>query len=465
MNNLKNGNSFDSLLHRRTEFKEQPNPIDVYFGDLQENIEDTLYLLEKNQYTGILSASDGWYIFFVYDKTERRFETESEREEAIKSVKKILSERIGERIQGQFYRDFFSDKKVDVNSKLFLGLADNLKQIFNYKESIRQKNATTLLTLDAYDVFQLRKNLGDSNLQTVFVQFDNNPVTLDKFINEMIFDGFQIEKSSIPQIQSELNTRVRIFIERELLAREGYRRNLQFDPEVQYYVSMWRDYFLSQSFLSSQIEKENITDSAALEYYEQRYDSVRTSDLVNVIEILVDSLSKAEKLYARALNGEDFKQLANKYSMRSWTKNTDGEFGLFPVTMMQEIGSTAATMKIGEISAPIKVKEGYSIIKLTDRQKARTEVPSKTFEEVKNSLKREIAYENKFEAIIDTTANLANSNFIEINPVALNNIEITNLNSFAIRIMGFGGKITAVPLSKPFTDWIYKWKSKPNILP
>lgn len=462
---LSSGVPFDTLINNRPEYTEQPQPIDVFFGDLIKNIEDSLYNLDINEYTSPVSAEDGWYIFYAYEKRERVFINKDEIEDAKNTVRKILENRKGEKVQNKFYREFFADKKVDVKKDLFFLLAKELSKVFERKQEIRLKENTTLLTLDPYDVMDIKSAIPDSILMSGFIQFNSFPVSLNDYIDELVFEGLQFEDYTERKLIVRLNTRTKIFIERELLAREGYSRNLDQSEEVRKYVRMWREYYLAQAFLSSQIEKVSISDQQAASYYKSGYDTTYYPEKINIIEILVSDPDTAEYVFKKALEGIDFRILADKYSERMWTKKTSGEYGLFPSSLFGEIGRQASKMNIGEISRPFEVRDGIAIIKLIDRIKEKITPPEKTFDEIKNRLKRELAYDQQLSSLIYTTAEFANKTNISINGYELNNLEVSNLNSFAIRVMGFGGKITAVPLSKPFTEWVYRWLTKPDILP
>ena len=464
-NELIIGKDFNSILSERPEFKDQENPILVYFGDLIKPIEDALYELSANEYTRPKLGPDGWYIFYVYETIDNSPKTPQEKENSENTVRKILESDLGETIQAQYYRNFFANKNIDVNRQLFDDLFNQLDQIFMTKSMIKDPESTTLIHLDAYDVKKIKLNIGEEKLNTSFVQFQQNPVSLNEFINEMAFNGYNIEEYSREGLREKLSVDVRIFIERELLAREGYRMNLQNNDEVKKYMRMWTDHYLSQSYIGSKIDELNISDDEARKYYDAKNKPTEYSDLVNIIEIFSTDKKVIQKVKQLAIDGSDFRELAKKYNERVWTKSTSGEYGLFPSHMFGKVGSTATELSINEVSEILELDEGYSIIKLIDKQQQKVEPPSKSFDELKNQLKREIAYERKINELVESTASMANQSDIKINYSALNSLNITNINSFAIRVMGFGGKITPVPIVKPFVEWVDGWKSKSNVLP
>ena len=208
-----------------------------------------------------------------------------------------------------------------------------------------------------------------------------------------------------------------------------------------------------------------VSDSAALiEYKKVNKDEVYPVQ-VNIIEVLTDSLELINKIKSDIDAGVDIKILAAKFSEREWTKSKQGEFGFFPVTAFGEIGRIAAKMDIGDIYGPLKVPEGYSVFKLIDRKEERVIEPLKDFELEKEKIKRNLAENIAYEEILEKTVGFAERNKIEIDYKKLQAIKVSTINSFAIRQMGFGGKITAVPLLAPFTEWVNEWLKQKQDLP
>ena len=68
----------------------------------------------------------------------------------------------------------------------------------------------------------------------------------------------------------------------------------------------------------------------------------------------------------------------------------------------------------------------------------------------------------------DFTYNLAVKYGVNLNLDLLDKIVVTTIPSFGIRYLGFGGKMTAVPLIAPNADWADKWikdQQKPKVIP
>lgn len=92
----------------------------------------------------------------------------------------------------------------------------------------------------------------------------------------------------------------------------------------------------------------------------------------------------AEDIRSRALAGENFAALAEKYSEDPSVKNNKGDLGFFAKTAMVEPFAEAAfsLKKPDDISDIVKTRFGYHIILLKDKKPAH----QKSFDEVKNDL-------------------------------------------------------------------------------
>ncbi len=67
--------------------------------------------------------------------------------------------------------------------------------------------------------------------------------------------------------------------------------------------------------------------------------------------------------------------------------------------------------------------------------------------------------------IINKTNAFAENTSITINYDVLKSIEVTKINSFTIRHMGFGGSITGAPIYAPNYEWTWKYNTKFDNLP
>lgn len=134
-------------------------------------------------------------------------------------------------------------------------------------------------------------------------------------------------------------------------------------------------------------------------------------------------LQLAEQVYQKAKDGEDFSKLAKEYSQDPGSKDLGGNFEFIKGEAVKEFEDTAMSLKVGEISRPVKTIFGYHIIKLdsiiepTQQELERVKV---AYKDIKVEEKRNKTFEdsiNKWrqEAKLEKNEGLMNS--IDINEI------------------------------------------------
>lgn len=135
------------------------------------------------------------------------------------------------------------------------------------------------------------------------------------------------------------------------------------DPEYQKELN-WVDRQTVLAYLTDQevYAKINVSDEEVREAY------YRSNEKLNARHLYAPSEEEANGLYQLLQTGADFNELAHQVFTDSTLQNNGGSLGFFSWGDMDPAFEDAAySLKIGEISKPVKTKSGYSIIKLEDR--------------------------------------------------------------------------------------------------
>ncbi len=182
---------------------------------------------------------------------------------------------------------------------------------------------------------------------------------------------------------------------RQVIAAQGMTLR---DLKDLYRVSLVIEKLINQTVLS-QIE---IDDDEIDEYYYQNVASFQAaSDQVSAQHILIragdqfrtesEALSIAEEIRQRAVDGEDFSELAVQYSEDLSVEDNQGNLGFFGRGMMvQEFEDAAFSLSVGEISEPILTDFGYHVILIIDKRNEGDIAPlSEVKEQIRNALLQE----------------------------------------------------------------------------
>ena len=141
-----------------------------------------------------------------------------------------------------------------------------------------------------------------------------------------------------------------------------------------------------------------ITDADMKAYFDENKISFDVPEQVKANHILVADEEKAKEVKAKLSAGGDFAALAKEYSTDASNKDLGGDLGFFSKgDMVAEFENVAFTLKVGDVSEPVKTEFGYHIIKVAEKKEAKTA----TYEDNKARIK-DILMAEKLPAAFDT---------------------------------------------------------------
>ncbi|AWX53767.1 peptidylprolyl isomerase [Brevibacillus brevis] len=134
-----------------------------------------------------------------------------------------------------------------------------------------------------------------------------------------------------------------------------------------------------------------IKDEEILNVYNSRSDRYTRPMQMRLGQIVVASQKEAEQVLADLKNGADFQTIAKERSIDSDTAVNGGDVGWVSIKdnrLPDEAKPIVEKLEKDKYSEAIKVEDRFVIYQLTERREA----SRRTFEEVKDELRREIAF-------------------------------------------------------------------------
>jgi hypothetical protein len=237
---------------------------------MDKNVEDNLYNLKPGEFTRPIKAPNGWYIFRLLSIEEKVIENVQQAEEQQKYVLKVAEKTITDSLYKDFYSRFFKDAVAETNKELFLQISDLVEETLKTRSEKEKIPSGEKVYILPEDLYKIEIELGPELLNTEFIKLNSQSATRSDFLQELSIEKFYVDSLETYHIKGRLNYAVKIFIEHELLSREGYKRGLQNLPDVQRYLKMWRAYYLTETLRKEISESIKITDEEALNIFWRR---------------------------------------------------------------------------------------------------------------------------------------------------------------------------------------------------
>jgi peptidyl-prolyl cis-trans isomerase C len=230
----------------------------------------------------------------------------------------------------------------------------------------------------------------------VLVTINNDKVTMTEFNKEL--DKIPMNMKMMVASESGKKAYLDRLIIKRLLLAEAQKASIEKDKEFENKLAEIREQLIIESLLKKKLAAgANITDDDLQKQYDKNKEKFLKDREINTRHILVKSDEEARQVKEKLQAGEDFTDLAKRYSIDPNAKVTGGEVGFHPKgTLLPEYEAAAFKLtKVGQMSGIVKTQFGYHIIRL-EGIKPPTYVP---FAEVKDFIKQQLMQERQKEVL------------------------------------------------------------------
>lgn len=201
-------------------------------------------------------------------------------------------------------------------------------------------------------------------------------------------------------------------IKKEMLYLEAKKRGMDKDKEFQKKVEEFKKITLINDLLDKEIEASpKITEEDIKGYYDKNKEDFIINKQIRVSHIFVKTQEDLNKVKERLDKGDDFAKIASEMSADKASGKAGGDIGFIKKgELSQDLEAMIFAMRKGQISAPIKVNDGYRIIKVTDVKGNIVE-----FEKVKGLINQRLMAEKQKESFDKFIENIKKNYKIDIN--------------------------------------------------
>ena len=173
--------------------------------------------------------------------------------------------------------------------------------------------------------------------------------------------------------------------------KNANRYALREEADFEYFVVSLNTYAINQTVSEDDARAEYDNYVAEGDIFQRR----------QVSHIYIGDNEQADELYERAAAGENFAELAQTHSEDAGSADVGGDLGIVAVgDLPPEMEDVIFALTVGEISPPVELEDGYSILKLDDIITEEISSFADLQEEMKLRAQR-IAAADEFEAAVE----------------------------------------------------------------
>ena len=227
--------------------------------------------------------------------------------------------------------------------------------------------AAVLASCGQKTVLERAPEPGDKAVATV----DGQTVWASDVKREAVSQGLIGEGEPLDVSSDSFRQMLDEVVDEKLLAGQATKQKLDKDPMAQRRFAAARDQILGNLLVQSVVDRA-VTDQAIQTLYQEQLSRSKLADEIHARQIVVASPAEAEAIKKQLASGVSFESLAIEKSIDQATRFNGGDLGYFTTDVMPGAYEAALKdVKAGEIVGPVKIDNGYAVIKVEDRRPER----------------------------------------------------------------------------------------------
>lgn len=240
--------------------------------------------------------------------------------------------------------------------------------------------------------------LSSEELKMVLVKFNGGSWTVGQFFDQArkLMNGMvDLNNRAMFDKQAEA------LLSNEFLLKRAKARGLDRQPQVKRQMERaWHDLLAGSIYREEIPPKSEVTEDEAKSYYRKNTKEFYQSPRALIHIIVVKTKPEADDVYGLLASGADFANLARERSI-DWTKSTGGALQMLNPKDPDnpEAAARAFSMPLNQVSRPFACRDGYMVMKVTQREPGAQRSYDQVRSEILSSL-RQGKEESAFQELI-----------------------------------------------------------------
>jgi len=421
----------------------------IVWGDADTAIENATYRLRVGEISPVVHAGDGFYILKLVRSTPNTFYENMQPEVLSERVLKSIRLRKEHTRADEFLAEFMKHKTGYSPPRVFRSFAyaciDVLKR--NPKDTLISETIYRQILASCKDI-----------LQDTLIVAESRSWNVHDALDRLYEKGFFFSSTDSGSVMHRLYDEFHDWVRLELLEQQAVREGLDRSAEVQQQLQPWRDQLLAFSFRNYMNNHVTVSDEDVLKY-------VRSTDTgfvlpqVRILTLHTQSLDDMKTALAMVAEGHSLRDAIVRYA-----GGNGGDTNFFPISERPPLGEIAWTLEPGQQYGPLQDSSGFVFFELL--QKRNVSVTSDSLLKARLTESRSELLRMRRKRRMDLfLAQEADRLGVSLYDDRLTHLKVTAIPMLAYRLLGFGGRMFAVPFVDKQYDWVGVNPPDQQILP
>jgi hypothetical protein len=427
--------------------------LQIGFGESTERIERAFFGRKAGFISQPTWTEDGFVVFRVLDRQVNKRFASASLEERERWVENIIKRRREEQSGFEYLSKLMHGIKVNVNSLAFRPLALAIQSRLKLH---RPTPNDPHYHLSFEDITSFRSSLS-RYLNEPVLQLDTTSMMLDEVLEKLPFAGFTALDATIGEVTSGLHTSLKFIAQNYFVSKRARELGLQDSPEVRDNVRLVLDAFRAFRVAELKTETATVSEAEVDSFFNVHRDIILDKVALRVEQYAASNIDEAADVFNRLNQREHVETLSSP------TPSSEAQEDSLWIraSKLGETGAVIAQLKPGQIYGPVPEGGHYIIYRLLDKKSAVNDSV------LANSIRvaRDVLLAQKKRRVLNEyLARLAEENNVKIFFNNLRQLNVTPLQMYTLRYLGFGGKVAAVPPLYPREDWVKYLQKKASVI-
>jgi parvulin-like peptidyl-prolyl isomerase len=215
---------------------------------------------------------------------------------------------------------------------------------------------------------------------------------------------------------------------------------------------MWWQSLLAAGVKDSVRRMTKVTDAetwAAMKYR----DSSLAVPQVQIRELRGNSILQIQAALDDIDHGATFEEAVRRWSDAPAAKSNGGLSGYFPITDRPPIGEIAGALNVGQRYGPLRIGNAFIYFEVVGKKSGPLRQDS-AFSARYARARAEVSVAKARRTLTLMLAQIGKQMGFDVFADRVRMIEVTPVSMMTFRVIGFGGKMPAVPFVDPQLDWL-----------